>query len=276
MIFVQLLFSLSWLEDFYLVMKWLLAKAAWIYQNGHQLPSQPSYPSLFSSLRRWRYRAQMRSVFSYYRHDILDQRTCLIVKFPVQCVNRALPKSDLVCILRASTAWNGFAFKYDFLNSPYLIFTQSTIIIDACNCPLNIGRLFQGIALRSHRKRQKSMWTCFDFLPNTPHFHAKFHITIKPMIGCGNWNQTSCHPGFQNEVMGVAVKNPSNPGRRFLLFSWLCRLFLHALRTNFVASLLVHPARQKRHATQATKLQQQQENKKANYQDCVHEKCTFH
>ena len=30
------------------------------------------------------------------------------------------------------------------------------------------------------------------------------------------------------------------------------------------------------YATQATKLQQQQENKKANYQDCVHEKCTFH
>ena len=62
--------------------------------------------------------------------------------------------------------------------------------------------------------------------------------------------------------MGVAVKNPSNPGRRFLFFSWLCRLFLHALRANFVASLLVHPARQNRHATQATKLQQQQENNK--------------
>lgn len=190
MIFVQLLFSLFCLEDFNLAMKLFLAKAAWIYQNGHQLSSQPSYPSLFPS-------------------------------------------------------------------------------------PLNIGKVFRGIALHSHWKRQKSMRTWFDFLPNMPHFHAKFHITIKPMIDCGNWNQTSCHPGFQNEVMGVAVKTPRIRAGGFYFshgcaacsctlcvqILWLCRSCTQLDKTPML--------------TQATKVQQQQENKKANYQDCVHEKCTF-
>ena len=53
--------------------------------------------------------------------------------------------------------------------------------------------------------------------------------------------------GCQNELKGAAVEKATNPGRRFLLFS-----FSRASRANFAATPLLRPARQNRHATQAT------------------------
>ena len=54
-------------------------------------------------------------------------------------------------------------------------------------------------------------------------------------------------------MKGAAVDKATNPGRRFLFFSWLRRSFLRASRANFAAAPLLRPARQNRHATQAKK-----------------------
>ena len=58
--------------------------------------------------------------------------------------------------------------------------------------------------------------------------------------------------GCQNELKGAAVEKATNPGRRFLFFSRLRRSFSRASRANFGATPLLRPARQNRHATQAT------------------------
>ena len=60
--------------------------------------------------------------------------------------------------------------------------------------------------------------------------------------------------GCQNELKGTAVEKATNPGRRFLFFSRLCRLFSRTSHTNFTATPLLRPARQNRHATQAINL----------------------
>ena len=69
--------------------------------------------------------------------------------------------------------------------------------------------------------------------------------------------------GCQNELKGAAVEKATNPGRRFLFFSRLRRSFSRASRANFEATPLLCPARQNRHATQATK---PQKNGKESYQ----------
>ena len=53
-------------------------------------------------------------------------------------------------------------------------------------------------------------------------------------------------------MKGAAVEKATNPGRRFIFFSRLRRSFSRALRANFAATPLLRPARQNRHATQAT------------------------
>ena len=58
--------------------------------------------------------------------------------------------------------------------------------------------------------------------------------------------------GCQNELKGAAVEKATNPGRQFLFFLRLRRSFSRASRANFAATLLVRPARQNRHATQAS------------------------
>ena len=60
--------------------------------------------------------------------------------------------------------------------------------------------------------------------------------------------------GCQNELKGGggAVEKATNPGRRFLFFSRLCRSFSRPSHANLAALPLVSPARQNCHATQAT------------------------
>ena len=58
--------------------------------------------------------------------------------------------------------------------------------------------------------------------------------------------------GCQNELKGAAVEKATNPGRRFLFFSRLRRSLWRASRANFAATPLLRPARQNRHATQAS------------------------
>ena len=248
MIFVSLLFSLFWPEDFYPAMKWLLAKAAWIYQNGHQLPSQPSYPSLFSSLRRWRYRNQMRSVFSYHRHDILDQRTCLIFQFPVQYVNRVLPKSDLVCILRASRPWKGFALKF-FLNSPYLIFSGQQHNLQL-SLTLEIARWtlagFFGVSPFVAIEKDESAWGFVLISCQTRHTFARSFILLSSLWLAGEIETRQVvTPGVKMRWRG---RQSTTPRIRAGGFSFSRGFAARARRS---CSPLVRSARQNRHATQA-------------------------